>query len=64
MRSVTQQRKESIERYHARKLERQLVQLKSNQPLPAQTQEEMYSLEEQDPRLVEELMLKKKWRNV
>jgi len=63
MRSVSHHRKESFDRYQARKLERQLVQYRSTQPMSEAHLQEMKSLEETDPQLVEELLLKKKWRN-
>ena len=61
---MDQHRQESQDRYLARKLERSLIQHKSCQPVAATTKQEMEQLEVTEPALVEELMLKKKWRNV
>ena len=48
----------------ARKLENELTQYKSAQPVRPQAKSKLKFLVEQDPKLVDELMNKKKWNYV
>jgi len=55
---VLHTREESHERYQARLLERKILQHKADQPLDRSSHEEIMALEEADPNLIDELMLK------
>ena len=47
----------------ARQLERKIVMMKSAQPVDESSQAQIKELEQTDPNLVEDLLLKKKWNN-
>lgn len=66
-RSATQfhaSRQASHERVKARRLERLIINHKSNQQMPEELKQQMHQFESEDPTLFEELSLKKKWTNV
>ena len=64
MRNLLRQKREASERHSARKLERFIVQYKSNQHLADGVKQQMTIVEQTDPTLFEELSLKRKWSNV
>lgn len=64
MRHVVATKREASERHNARRLERLIIQFKSNQNLKQETKNQLSVIETQDPNLFEELAMKKKWLNV
>ena len=64
LKNLLKGKREASERHSARKLERFIVQYKSNQQLNDDVKQQMHIVEQQDPTLFEELSLKRKWSNV
>lgn len=63
MKTKFENRQTSLSRYLARKLERTLLEHKSDQPLKGAIKKDMQVLEECEPSLCEQLLLKKKWNH-
>ena len=64
MRNLLQAKRDASERQNARRLERLIVQFKSNQLDDDATKEQISVIEAEDPTLFEELSMRKKWSNV
>jgi len=62
--TVKNNMQESHKKLAARKLERKIMSFKSDQSMSELEKEEISALEAYDPSLVDELLLKRKWRNV
>ena len=64
LKNLLRSKRESSERHSARKLERLIVQYKSNQSIDDDLKEQVGIIENEDPTLFDELSMKKKWTNV
>ena len=64
LKNLLRQKREASERHSARRLERFIMQYKSNQQISQDVKQQMVQVEQQDPTLFEELSLKRKWSNV
>ena len=62
--NLLRSKRESSERHSARKLERLIVQYKSNQSIDDDVKDRLASLKMKTPTFVDELSMKKKWTNV
>ena len=64
LKNLLKQKRESSERHSARRLERLIIQFKSNQSMNDDVKQQVSIIEQDDPTLFEELSMKKKWANV
>ena len=64
MHNLLQAKRDASERQNARKLERLIVQFKSNQINDDSERQQIESIEQEDPALFEELSMRRKWTNV
>ena len=64
MHNLLQKKRDASERHNARRLERLIIEQKSNQLNSNDAKEQVSIIENEDPALYEELSMRRKWSNV